>query len=143
MVRQRLISSHGHLSGKLGAGVLSSHPQVVSHYQYDSGVPLPNSDCQEALSNSFPSSRESSLLYHCFKHRGTGLQQLPYLPKHMNPDLGCTILVQYRLLVDMYFYRSAFIYSISAELISCIFTFRFPLKSSNVYLNLYIKTQII
>ncbi|XP_016084761.1 T-box transcription factor TBX4 [Sinocyclocheilus grahami] len=79
MVRQRLISSHGHLSGKLGAGVLSSHPQVVSHYQYDSGVPLPNSDSQEALSNSFPSSRESSLLYHCFKHRDN--------TRHL--ELGC------------------------------------------------------
>ncbi|XP_051535927.1 T-box transcription factor TBX4-like [Myxocyprinus asiaticus] len=79
MVRQRLISSHGHLSGKLGAGVLSSHPQVVSHYQYDSGVPLPNSDSQEALSNSFPSSRESSLIYHCFKHRDN--------TKHL--ELGC------------------------------------------------------
>ncbi|XP_067221408.1 T-box transcription factor TBX4 isoform X2 [Chanodichthys erythropterus] len=79
MVRQRLISSHGHLSGKLGTGVLSSHPQVVSHYQYDSGVALPNSDTQEALSHSFPSSRESSLLYHCFKHRDN--------TRHL--DLGC------------------------------------------------------
>lgn len=79
MVRQRLISSHGHLSGKLGTGVLSSHSQMVSHYQYDSGVPLPNSDSQEALSHSFPSSRESSLLYHCFKHRDN--------TRHL--DLGC------------------------------------------------------
>nr|AAI62554.1 T-box 4 [Danio rerio] len=79
MVRQRLISSHGHLSGKLSAGVLSSHPQVLSHYQYDSGVPLPNSDSQEALSNSFTSSREPSLLYHCFKHRDN--------PRHL--ELGC------------------------------------------------------
>uniref|UniRef100_A0A8C2HQ08 T-box transcription factor 4 n=2 Tax=Cyprinus carpio TaxID=7962 RepID=A0A8C2HQ08_CYPCA len=79
MVRQRLISSHGHLSGKLGAGMLSSHPQVVSHYQYDSGVPLPNSDSQEALSNAFPSRRESSLLYHCFKHRDN--------TRHL--ELGC------------------------------------------------------
>ncbi|XP_051521341.1 T-box transcription factor TBX4 isoform X1 [Myxocyprinus asiaticus] len=79
MVRQRLISSHGHLSGKLGTGVLSSHPQVVSHYPYDSGVPLPDSDSQEALSNSLHSSRESSLIYHCFKHRDN--------TRHL--ELGC------------------------------------------------------
>ncbi|KAL7831902.1 hypothetical protein AOLI_G00294500 [Acnodon oligacanthus] len=79
MVRQRLISSHPHLSGKLGAGVLSGHPQVHSHYQYDSGVPLPSSDSQEPLSTPFPSSREPSLLYHCFKHRDN--------TRHL--ELGC------------------------------------------------------
>lgn len=67
MARQRLITPHTHLSGKLSAGVLNGHPQVHSHYQYDNGVTLSNSDPQEP----FPSGRESSLLYHCFKHRGT------------------------------------------------------------------------
>ena len=70
MVRQRLISSHSHLAGKLGAGMLGGHPQVLSHYQYESGVPLSGADSQETLGNHFPSSREPSLLYHCFKHRG-------------------------------------------------------------------------
>uniref|UniRef100_A0A673ZWA5 T-box transcription factor 4 n=2 Tax=Salmo trutta TaxID=8032 RepID=A0A673ZWA5_SALTR len=80
MVRQRLLSSHGHLTGKLGAGVhLSGHPQVLSHYQYEGGVPLGNSDHQEHISNSFPSSREPSLLYHCFKHRDN--------TRHL--ELGC------------------------------------------------------
>ncbi|TRY81460.1 hypothetical protein DNTS_008166 [Danionella cerebrum] len=72
MVRQRLISSHGHLSGKLSTGVLSGHPQVLPHYQYESGVPLANSDSQEALTT-FPSSQDPSLLYHCYKHRGNHL----------------------------------------------------------------------
>lgn len=70
MVRQRLISSHSHLAGKLGAGVLTGHPQVLSSYQYETGVPLSNSDAQDPISNHFPQSREPSLLYHCFKHRG-------------------------------------------------------------------------
>ncbi|XP_067102673.1 T-box transcription factor TBX4 [Osmerus mordax] len=79
MVRQRLISSHSHLAGKLGAGVLTGHPQVLSHYQYESGVPLSNSDHQDHLSNPFPPSREPGLLYHCFKHRDN--------TRHL--ELGC------------------------------------------------------
>lgn len=75
MVRQRLISSHSHLSGKLSSGVLQGHPQVLSQYQYhDPGV----SPDQEPLSNHF-SQRESGLLYHCFKHRDNG--------RHL--ELGC------------------------------------------------------
>ena len=70
MVRQRLLSSHSHLAGKLGAGVLTGHPQVLSSYQYETGVPLSNSDLQDPISNHFPQSRDPSLLYHCFKHRG-------------------------------------------------------------------------
>lgn len=70
MVRQRFISSHSHLAGKLGAGVLTGHPQVLSPYQYETGVPLSNSDPQDPIANHFPQSRDSSLLYHCFKHRG-------------------------------------------------------------------------
>ncbi|XP_062872399.1 T-box transcription factor TBX4 [Trichomycterus rosablanca] len=79
MMRQRLITSHTHLAGKLSAGVLSGHPQVHSHYQYESGVPLSGSDSQEQLSNPFSSSRESSLLYHCFKQRDNN--------RHL--ELGC------------------------------------------------------
>ncbi|XP_029922831.1 T-box transcription factor TBX4 [Myripristis murdjan] len=79
MVRQRLISSHGHLAGKLGAGVLAGHPQVLSSYQYEPGVPLSNSDPQDPLSNHFPQSRDPSLLYHCFKHRDNA--------RHL--ELGC------------------------------------------------------
>ncbi|KAF7644920.1 hypothetical protein LDENG_00213460 [Lucifuga dentata] len=78
MVRQRLISSHGHLAGKLGAGVLTGHPQVLS-YQYETGVPLANSDHQHPIPNHFPQSREPGLLYHCFKHRDTA--------RHL--ELGC------------------------------------------------------
>lgn len=70
MVRQRLISSHSHLAGKLGQGVLTGHPQVLSSYQYETGVPLSNSDPQDPISSHFPQSRDPSLLYHCFKHRG-------------------------------------------------------------------------
>lgn len=70
VVRQRLISSHGHLAGKLGGGVLAGHPQVLSSYQYEAGVPLSNSDAQDPISNHFQQSRDPSLLYHCFKHRG-------------------------------------------------------------------------
>uniref|UniRef100_A0A672GPD0 T-box domain-containing protein n=1 Tax=Salarias fasciatus TaxID=181472 RepID=A0A672GPD0_SALFA len=70
MVRQRLISSHSHLTGKLGAGVLAGHPQVLSSYQYETGVPLSGSNSQDPISGHFPPSREPGLLYHCFKHRG-------------------------------------------------------------------------
>lgn len=70
MVRQRLISTHSHLAGKLGAGVLAGHPQVLSSYQYDTGVPLSNPDSQDPISTHFPQSRDPNLLYHCFKHRG-------------------------------------------------------------------------
>lgn len=70
MVRQRLISSHSHLAGKLGAGVLTGHPQVLSSYPYETGVPLSGSDSQDPISNHFPQNRDPSLLYHCFKHRG-------------------------------------------------------------------------
>ncbi|XP_068601554.1 T-box transcription factor TBX4 [Brachionichthys hirsutus] len=79
MVRQRLISSHSHLAGKLGADVLTGHSQVLSSYQYESGAPLTNSDSQESISTHFPQSRESSLLYHCFKHRDNA--------RHL--ELGC------------------------------------------------------
>ncbi|KAL0973124.1 hypothetical protein UPYG_G00199280 [Umbra pygmaea] len=80
MARQRLLSSHSHLTGNLGAGVhLSGHPQVLPHYQYEDGLPLGNSDHQEHLSNSFPPSREHSMLYHCFKHRDN--------TRHL--ELGC------------------------------------------------------
>lgn len=64
------MSSHGHLSGKLGGGVLAGHPQVLSSYQYETGVPLSNLDAQDPISNHFQQSRDPSLLYHCFKHRG-------------------------------------------------------------------------
>lgn len=70
MVRQRLISSHGHLAGKLGTGVLTGHPQVLSSYQYETGVPLSNPDSQDPISTHFPQGRDPNLLYHCFKHRG-------------------------------------------------------------------------
>ncbi|KAK2831414.1 hypothetical protein Q7C36_016500 [Tachysurus vachellii] len=79
MARQRLITSHTHLAGKLSAGVLSGHSQVHSHYQYDGGVALSSSEPQDPLSNPFPSGRESSLLYHCFKHRDNN--------RHL--ELGC------------------------------------------------------
>ncbi|XP_049911879.1 T-box transcription factor TBX4 isoform X2 [Epinephelus moara] len=79
MVRQRLITSHSHLAGKLGAGVLTGHPQVLSSYQYENGVPLSNSDPQDLISNHFPQSRDPSLLYHCFKHRDN--------TRHL--ELGC------------------------------------------------------
>ncbi|XP_028320388.1 T-box transcription factor TBX4 [Gouania willdenowi] len=77
MVRQRLISSHGHLVGKLGA--LTGHPQVLSSYQYETGVSLSNSDSQEPMSSRYQQSREPSLLYHCFKHRDAA--------RHL--ELGC------------------------------------------------------
>lgn len=70
VVRQRLMSTHGHLAGKLGGGVLAGHHQVLSSYQYETGVPLPNSDAQDPISNPFQPSRDPGLLYHCFKHRG-------------------------------------------------------------------------
>ncbi|XP_049432726.1 T-box transcription factor TBX4 isoform X2 [Epinephelus fuscoguttatus] len=79
MVRQRLITSHSHLAGKLGAGVHTGHPQVLSSYQYENGVPLSNSDPQDLISNHFPQSRDPSLLYHCFKHRDN--------TRHL--ELGC------------------------------------------------------
>lgn len=65
-VRQRLISSHNHLAGKL----MTAHPQVLSSYQYEAGLPLANSESQDPISNHFPPSRDPGLLYHCFKHRG-------------------------------------------------------------------------
>ncbi|KAM8768988.1 T-box transcription factor TBX4 isoform 1-T2 [Acanthopagrus schlegelii] len=79
MVRQRLISSHSHLAGKLGAGVLTGHPQVLSSYPYETGVPLSSSDSQDPISNHFPQNRDPSLLYHCFKHRDNA--------RHL--ELGC------------------------------------------------------
>ncbi|AWO98449.1 putative T-box transcription factor TBX2 [Scophthalmus maximus] len=79
MVRQRLISSHSHLAGKLGAGVLTGHPQVLSAYQHETGGPLSNSDPQDPITNHFSQSRDPSLLYHCFKHRDNA--------RHL--ELGC------------------------------------------------------
>ncbi|XP_015222868.1 T-box transcription factor TBX4 [Lepisosteus oculatus] len=69
IVRQRLVSSHGHFAGKLGAGVLPGHPQAIPHYQYESGTPLPGSDPPDPLVTPLPSTREPGVLYHCFKHR--------------------------------------------------------------------------
>ncbi|KAL2096178.1 hypothetical protein ACEWY4_008326 [Coilia grayii] len=80
MVRQRLISSHSNLAGKLGVGMLGGHPQVLSHYQYEGGVPMSGADGQDSLGNHFPSSREPGLLYHCFKHRDSSSRHL---------ELGC------------------------------------------------------
>ncbi|XP_029028332.1 T-box transcription factor TBX4 [Betta splendens] len=71
MVRQRLLSSHS-LAGKLTAGVLTGHSQVLSSYQYDSGLP----PSEDPTSTHFPQSREPSLLYHCFKHRDNSRVEL-------------------------------------------------------------------
>ncbi|RVE64465.1 hypothetical protein OJAV_G00126140 [Oryzias javanicus] len=79
MVRQKIISSQNHLTGKLRAGVLTGHPQVLPSYQYDTGTPFSNSGSQDAMSNSFPQSRDPSLMYHCFKHRDN--------TRHL--ELGC------------------------------------------------------
>ncbi|XP_076832923.1 T-box transcription factor TBX4 isoform X2 [Brachyhypopomus gauderio] len=67
MVRQRFLSSHAHLPGKLGGGMLGCHAQP--HYPYESGVSLGSGDAQDTLPSPFPPSRDSGLLYHCFKHR--------------------------------------------------------------------------
>ncbi|XP_013858202.1 T-box transcription factor TBX4 [Austrofundulus limnaeus] len=67
-VRQRMISSHGHLAAKLRGGAFPGHAQVLSSYQNETGIPLSNSGSSDALSPTFPQSKES-LMYHCFKHR--------------------------------------------------------------------------
>ncbi|XP_017277494.1 T-box transcription factor TBX4 [Kryptolebias marmoratus] len=69
VVRQRIFSSHGHLAGKLRGGVLTGHTPVLSSYQYETGIPLSNSESSDALSTPIPQSRDPSLMYHCFKHR--------------------------------------------------------------------------
>ncbi|XP_035289572.1 T-box transcription factor TBX4 [Anguilla anguilla] len=79
MVRPRLVSSHRHLTGKLGTGVLSGHLQALPHYQYESAGPMPNSDSQEHPENRFSPGREPGLLYHCCKHRDSS--------RHL--ELGC------------------------------------------------------
>nr|XP_014263216.2 T-box transcription factor TBX4 isoform X3 [Maylandia zebra] len=98
MVRQRLISTHSHLAGKLGAGVLAGHPQVLSSYQYDTGVPLSNPDSQDPISTHFPQSRDPNLLYHCFKHRDNG--------RHL--ELGCkrSYLETSTAVSDEHYFRS-------------------------------------
>lgn len=88
MVRQRLISSHGNLAGKLGVGMLGGHPQVLSHYQYEGGVPMSGGDGQESLGNHFPSGREPGLLYHCFKHRGKERKQSAAFNRHLRYSVG-------------------------------------------------------
>lgn len=90
-VRQRLISSHSHLAGKLAGGVLTGHPQVLSPYQYEAGVPLANSDSQDPISNHFPPSRDPGLLYHCFKHRGmfSASPLFPFRANHFECNLLC------------------------------------------------------
>ncbi|XP_034024773.1 T-box transcription factor TBX4 [Thalassophryne amazonica] len=75
MVRQRLISSHSHLTEKLGSGVLTGHPEVL----YDSAVSLSNLEPQDPTSSHLPQARETGLLYHCFKRRVNA--------QHL--DLGC------------------------------------------------------
>ncbi|XP_028857654.1 T-box transcription factor TBX4 isoform X2 [Denticeps clupeoides] len=91
IVRQRLISTHSHLSGKLGSGLLNGHPQVLSHYQYDGGFARPKSSPQDAHSSPFGSSRDPGVLYHCFKHRENTNRHLefgckrPYLEATAQP----------------------------------------------------------
>ncbi|KAM9852815.1 T-box transcription factor TBX4 [Aulostomus maculatus] len=79
VVRQGLISSRCHLAGKLGAGVLTGHTQVLSSYQFEAGLPLSNSDLQDPISNHFPQNRDPSVLYHCCKKRDNA--------RHL--ELGC------------------------------------------------------
>ncbi|KAJ8266387.1 hypothetical protein GJAV_G00129860 [Gymnothorax javanicus] len=79
VVRPKLVPSHRHLTGKLGTGVLSGHLQALPRYQYDSAGPVSNTDSQEHLENRFPTGGESSLLYHCCKHRDCS--------RHL--ELGC------------------------------------------------------
>ncbi|XP_054457406.1 T-box transcription factor TBX4 [Anoplopoma fimbria] len=99
MVRQRLISSHSHLAGKLGAGVLTGHPQVLSSYQYETGVPLSNSEPQDPILSHFPQSRDPSLLYHCFKHRDNARHR----------ELGCKrpYLETSSVVSEEHYFRSA------------------------------------
>lgn len=66
---------------------MTGHPQVLSSYQYEAGLPLVNSDSQDPISNHFPPSRDPGLLYHCFKHRGT-VRSPPGLP----PDRDATTM---------------------------------------------------
>nr|XP_015807539.2 T-box transcription factor TBX4 [Nothobranchius furzeri] len=84
IVRQRIISSHSHLAGKLRAGALTGHGPVLSSYQYETGIPLSNSESHHPLTPHFPQSRDPSLMYHCFKHRDNPRQlelecKRPYL----------------------------------------------------------------
>ncbi|CAG06505.1 unnamed protein product [Tetraodon nigroviridis] len=98
-VRQRLISSHSHLAGKLAGGVLTGHPQVLSSYQYEAGVPSANPDSQDPISSHFPPSRDPGLLYHCFKHRDNS--------RHL--DLGCkrSYLETSSAVSEEHYFRSA------------------------------------
>lgn len=104
IVRQRLITSHTHLAGKLSTGVLSGHPQVHSHYQYEGGVPLSGSDSQEQLSNPFSASRESSLLYHCFKHRGNKLKSVQIYIQQPDIILWLLLLLCWSSFCGQYWY---------------------------------------
>ncbi|XP_015240489.1 PREDICTED: T-box transcription factor TBX4-like [Cyprinodon variegatus] len=99
VVRQRIISSHGHLAGKLRTGVLTGHSQVLSSYPYDTGAPLTNLDSQDALSSPFPPSRDPGVVYHCFKHRDNS--------RHL--ELGCKqpYLESSSLISEERFFRSA------------------------------------
>ncbi|XP_035985324.1 T-box transcription factor TBX4 isoform X1 [Fundulus heteroclitus] len=99
VVRQRILSSHSHLSGKLRAGVLTGHAQVLSPYPYDTAVPLSNLDSQDSLSNHFPQSRDPGLVYHCFKHRDNS--------RHL--ELGCKqpYLESSSVMSEEHFFRSA------------------------------------
>ncbi|XP_004076034.1 T-box transcription factor TBX4 [Oryzias latipes] len=99
MVRQKIISSQNHLTGKLRAGVLTGHPQVLSSYQYDTGSPFSNSGSQDPMSNNFPQSRDPSLMYHCFKHRDN--------TRHL--ELGCKrpYLETASVLSEEHYFRSA------------------------------------
>uniref|UniRef100_A0A8C7XE90 T-box transcription factor 4 n=1 Tax=Oryzias sinensis TaxID=183150 RepID=A0A8C7XE90_9TELE len=99
MVRQKIISSQNHLTGKFRAGVLTGHPQVLSSYQYDTGTPFSKSGSQDPMSNNFPQSRDPSLMYHCFKHRDN--------TRHL--ELGCKrpYLETASVLSEEHYFRSA------------------------------------
>lgn len=78
MIRQRLVSSHGHLP-KLESGALTGHAQILTSYQYQPGLPLATSDLQDPVSNriSIPPSRDPGLRC-CFKHTCGSSHQTPH-----------------------------------------------------------------
>ncbi|XP_041092461.1 T-box transcription factor TBX4 isoform X2 [Polyodon spathula] len=71
--RQRLVSAHGQLAGRMGgSGALSvTHQTLQQHYQYKSSTHMQfsASDPQERPFTSLAVPRDSGLLYHCFTRR--------------------------------------------------------------------------
>lgn len=100
MGRQRLVSAHGQLAGRMGGGgtLSGTHQTLQQHYQCKSSTHMQFSvsETEERPFTSLPVPRDSGLLYHCFKRRDNS-RHLDLACKHPYIDAPSSLPEEHHL----------------------------------------------